>query len=599
MYKQTKVWDLTTKKSFEQDLSLVNDSQVLVQVNKVYLDCQLTNLEVIGTVKVAGKEFKKLEGKEVVFMQEKPKDVIQEFEVVQGKYCVKHLKGVLLHYALTCLMIKEFLEKNKAKNVLHVTENRDVANVVKDIVKGNLVSVCCRNSSQVINVFDFDLILVGKVGDLLSFNLELKENQVGLIYDDCTANLAKGKVFRKNVSEWFAGLSKIRKKQFVNYIERNSESLKFQVTKPEIDLIYEANVGDYLEISIQDLRVSKIINEINCFSSAGIKQILTSVNTSYEEQDSRPFSADSQEKSQKSHQSHPELTLIQDIINVECLKSPQHLLNSYEEPENEVKIIENFTSKLENTCSLSTDFSLSPENSYDFLNQLILKYRNQDVDRVVMQFDSVFEKDLRETIKYLRFLQDSSIFEGDLSENDLPHGFGSRYFSDGTVFRGFWKRGKAHGKGLMVSIDGTVYYGEWRKGNYHGYGSLVDEKGDVYEGFFKYGELNGFGIHKLKSGDSYQGYFIKGMRHGGGHLRSPTLSSYFCEYKLGQEMSKHKKMKPRHFHLNSCDIPTLSLTSWELSSELENLKESLVSVPEDMSGSDSDSYTSESLIEYA
>ena len=164
--------------------------------------------------------------------------------------------------------------------------------------------------------------------------------------------------------------------------------------------------------------------------------------------------------------------------------------------------------------------------------------------KVLTKLSSFFNEDVQNTIKvFIKFLEDdSSVYEGQMNDLRRPEGFGSRYFSDGTVFRGYWKDGKAEGKGILSSTDGMLYVGIWKKGLFHGYGSLLLKDGTYREGYFRKGELNGFGIEILPSGERYHGSFLSDQRHDGGEILSEKgerhLVGHFKGVPIDQRKSK-------------------------------------------------------------
>lgn len=72
------------------------------------------------------------------------------------------------------------------------------------------------------------------------------------------------------------------------------------------------------------------------------------------------------------------------------------------------------------------------------------------------------------------------VYEGNFSCGK-PHGRGSLYHADGSVFTGEFCEGEKM-KGTMKYKSGNVYVGEWRRGERQGYGRFEFADGSVYIG---------------------------------------------------------------------------------------------------------------------
>ena len=131
-------------------------------------------------------------------------------------------------------------------------------------------------------------------------------------------------------------------------------------------------------------------------------------------------------------------TNLEDIINLSCLESPDShcslsfqklFMKSAQSTMNSTKI---------KSFSLSDDsgFETTEKYSEEYLSNLIQKYQNPEVFEIVLQL-SVFLSPSPLFFTYLIILPDSSIYEGQLNDKNQPNGFGSRYYRDGTVYKGF------------------------------------------------------------------------------------------------------------------------------------------------------------------
>ena len=53
-------------------------------------------------------------------------------------------------------------------------------------------------------------------------------------------------------------------------------------------------------------------------------------------------------------------------------------------------------------------------------------------------------------------------YDGEFDAAGRPHGRGTLFQSDGTVFRGRFEHGSRHGRGTLLAPDGAVVSGVWR-----------------------------------------------------------------------------------------------------------------------------------------
>jgi hypothetical protein len=60
---------------------------------------------------------------------------------------------------------------------------------------------------------------------------------------------------------------------------------------------------------------------------------------------------------------------------------------------------------------------------------------------------------------------------------DIPDGWGVKTYSDGAVFEGQRKKGKANGLGTTTYKDGAKYEGELKEGKPEGLGAYVSTSG--------------------------------------------------------------------------------------------------------------------------
>ena len=101
---------------------------------------------------------------------------------------------------------------------------------------------------------------------------------------------------------------------------------------------------------------------------------------------------------------------------------------------------------------------------------------------------------------------DNDDYKGDL-RNDVPHGKGTKKFSNGDIYKGEWKNGFMEGKGIITFADGAKYEGEMKDNQKHGKGIYTHADGKKFIGEFKNDMKNGNGILTSANGDEYTGGF--------------------------------------------------------------------------------------------
>lgn len=108
----------------------------------------------------------------------------------------------------------------------------------------------------------------------------------------------------------------------------------------------------------------------------------------------------------------------------------------------------------------------------------------------------------------------------------LPHGWGVKFYNDGSVYVGQWVKGKRqsdvaaqwtkpdgseyrgtylndmkHGNGILRYRNGSIYTGEFAKGLEHGRGTIDYENGSKFDGKFRFGKRDGPGVFKTQQGE--------------------------------------------------------------------------------------------------
>jgi hypothetical protein len=82
------------------------------------------------------------------------------------------------------------------------------------------------------------------------------------------------------------------------------------------------------------------------------------------------------------------------------------------------------------------------------------------------------------------FYPDESIYWGDIKEAKL-YGYGSTAYSNGNRFVGEWKDDHRNGKGVFTFANGDEYVGEFKDDQFNGKGKLTYKNGDIEEGVFE------------------------------------------------------------------------------------------------------------------
>ena len=92
--------------------------------------------------------------------------------------------------------------------------------------------------------------------------------------------------------------------------------------------------------------------------------------------------------------------------------------------------------------------------------------------------------------------------------NDLMHGYGEYYYSDGSKYSGQWCLGKMHGQGKKIYSDCRIYTGIFENNTMNGIGKKEYPNGEIYEGMLKNDLRNGNGKLIKANGRVYIGTFL-------------------------------------------------------------------------------------------
>ncbi len=117
------------------------------------------------------------------------------------------------------------------------------------------------------------------------------------------------------------------------------------------------------------------------------------------------------------------------------------------------------------------------------------------------------------------FNYDDGVYVGEAIGN-RPHGYGTRFYTNGRKYEGNWNLGNMHGSGTFTYRNGDTWSGEWENGNpLNGSGRchVSDGKTTVwYEGTLKNGKLTGEGKRYVDNKLTREGNFANGLLNGNG-----------------------------------------------------------------------------------
>ena len=122
-------------------------------------------------------------------------------------------------------------------------------------------------------------------------------------------------------------------------------------------------------------------------------------------------------------------------------------------------------------------------------------------------------------IKKLLHYRDDCYYLGFIDKNNNNKElFGTYYYNDGSIYKGFFENDKIKGRGRLILVNRYIYEGDFEEGLFNGYGKLYTINGIKYEGNWKNDMQDGFGVEKYLDGSYYSGTFKKGIKQGKGKL---------------------------------------------------------------------------------
>ena len=148
-------------------------------------------------------------------------------------------------------------------------------------------------------------------------------------------------------------------------------------------------------------------------------------------------------------------------------------------------------------------------------------------------------------IKKLLHYKDDCYYLGFIDKiNNNKELFGTYYYNDGSIYKGFFENDKIKGRGRLILINRYIYEGDFEDGLFNGYGKLYTINGIKYEGNWKNDIQDGFGVERYLDGSYYSGIFKKGIKHGKGKFYYKNGDLYDGDFE-NDEMTGWGMLKKR------------------------------------------------------
>jgi hypothetical protein len=130
--------------------------------------------------------------------------------------------------------------------------------------------------------------------------------------------------------------------------------------------------------------------------------------------------------------------------------------------------------------------------------------------------------------KYLHFTYTGNILEN--TTQHFPHGHGTAYYKNGSVYQGDFNFGKKHGYGLLTYEDGSTYEGCFLDNIRSGYAIYKCQCGCVYQGNYKDNRKSGEGTYIDPFENIFKGVFDNNSKNGIGSLTYKSDKSKLSGY---------------------------------------------------------------------
>lgn len=135
------------------------------------------------------------------------------------------------------------------------------------------------------------------------------------------------------------------------------------------------------------------------------------------------------------------------------------------------------------------------------------------------------------------FNYDDGVYVGEAVGN-RPHGYGTRYFTNGSKYEGNWNLGNMHGSGTYTYKSGESWTGEWSENEpFNGSGCCFKNDGrNTYklEGTLKSGSLYGEGKRYKGNRLFEEGNYLNGKLDGTGTVYNSDGTTCRGEFKNGE-----------------------------------------------------------------
>lgn len=528
----TKVWDMSQKQTSSKSLTITNEYQLLIQVTKVLINYEGQCTEGRGKVIKTGSFVGRFKDQTVCFIKS-DYNTIRNYEVILSQYCiVMENEDFLFEYTLKALMIYDFLLLNKYSHVVHLSDclifNKIISRICAKL-RTKIIDLASESAYEILKVLKYDMVLQGYIFNDLTYVLDENENVVNYC-PKVTQGVGEKRGVELYFTEWIMRLGNFKRLQYYNYIRNNEDMFKCSCKViNSLNLIHDNLKGPGVKVLvIKNLfTASQVTEKIRTRTEFKLPLPVITKHICY-----FPFCPS---ESSESLETFLTFNSSEETIDLNTLYSPR-ITFPYSHSTDTTIRDHNSTSKAlkphqascsnsstEHSLSFITPLDLSSESfsMITYLTDLITKYKNESVLNVLNSIHNIYTyQTCVKSIEgnYLKLLSDLSVYEGQMNENKQPHGYGTRYYPDGSVFRGFWKCAQASGNGLIITSDGFIYNGQWKNGMYHGYGSIRNKDRGYCEGTFKCGELEGIGIEVLTNGDKYHGNFVNSQKHGHGKI---------------------------------------------------------------------------------
>jgi hypothetical protein len=129
-------------------------------------------------------------------------------------------------------------------------------------------------------------------------------------------------------------------------------------------------------------------------------------------------------------------------------------------------------------------------------------------------------------------------------KNNLKHGKGKHYYTNGNIFTGTYSFGWKWKAGAIIYCNKNKYNGQWDYDNFHGEGTFTWADNNKFKGRFKRNQMSGFGEIDYVNGDKFVGNFKKNLRIGQGKYFFAEGGMFCGEFQNDQIYGAGKYVTP-------------------------------------------------------